>query len=66
MYLNPEETWYGSALAIKYSNNNLTETTTEDGKITVSTPASNSTSTLKGETDSGNSEGKKGLFGLFK
>jgi hypothetical protein len=53
MYLNPQETWYGSALAIKYLNENLT------------TPAGASTSDLSGQTSGGSGGEQKKFLGIF-
>jgi hypothetical protein len=57
------ETWYGSALAIKYTNENLTESTTtvtEAGTVSsTSTPIAES-----GKSSTGG--GAAGLSGLFK
>jgi hypothetical protein len=46
-YLNPKETWYGSALAIKYLNENLSVNETTDNGTKMSTPASGSQSEIQ-------------------
>ena len=65
MYLNPQETWYGSALAIKYRNENLTTITPANTATSATTPASSSTSDLSGQTSSGSGGERKKFLGIF-
>jgi uncharacterized protein YbjQ (UPF0145 family) len=69
--LNPKVTWYGSALAIKYTNENLTESIiTNDGKtVNSSVPQSNSEGGLEPPSalfGSGSGTGsEKKFLGIF-